>query len=172
VISVDPLASLLGTKPAERGWRMQFRFEPSLYWQYIWNPRLAKMHPLPRLLLLSSIQTRTRASTPFLSTSPAKLSKFPETMAIQGSQSSQVIEPLDPLASLTAPPKNESKMERLRREQRELFAKLISDKIDEGLNGEKTKAANQTPDKKQVRVLVLGHRGSGRLFRFSSKFIF
>jgi hypothetical protein len=91
----------------------------------------------------------------------------PEIMAIQGTQSSQVIEDLDPLASLTAPPKNETKMERFMREQQELFAKHISDMIDEDLNGEKVKAANWTPAKKQVRVLVLGHHGSGRLFYFS-----
>ena len=88
-------------------------------------------------------------------------------MAIKESQPSQVIEDLDPLASLTAPPKNETKVERLRREQRELFAKHVSDRIDERLKGEKVKAANQNPDKKQVRVLVLGHRASGRLFCYS-----
>lgn len=88
-------------------------------------------------------------------------------MAIKESLPSQVIEGLDPLASLTAPPKNETKTEKLRREQRELFAKHISDRIDEDLNGEKLKAANLDPAKKQVRVLVLGHRASGRLFCFS-----
>lgn len=87
-------------------------------------------------------------------------------MAIKESQPSQVIKDLDPLASLTAPPKNETRIERLNREQREQFAKHISDRIDEGLNGDKVKAANRNPDK-QIRVLVLGHRGSGRLFRFS-----
>lgn len=78
------------------------------------------------------------------------------------------VEDLDPLASLTAPPKNESKVEKLMREQRELFAKRTSDRIDEHLNGEKAKAANRNPTRKQVRVLVLGHRGSGRLFRSPS----
>ena len=91
-------------------------------------------------------------------------------MAIKEPQPSQVTEALDPLASLTAPPKNESKIERFRREQRELFAKHISDRIDQDLNGEKVKAANRKPEKKKVRVLVLGHRSSGRLFRFSYKF--
>ena len=71
------------------------------------------------------------------------------------------------MASLTAPPRNETKVERLRREQQEQFAKHISDRIDEDLNGEKVKAASRNPAKKQVRVLVLGHRASGRLFRFS-----
>lgn len=88
-------------------------------------------------------------------------------MAIKESQSSQIIEELDPLDSLTAPPKNETKLERLRREQREQFAKHISDRIDEDLNGEKAKAESRNPDKKQVRVLLLGHRASGRLFHFS-----
>lgn len=83
-------------------------------------------------------------------------------MAIKESQPSQAIEALDPLASLTAPPKHESKVERFRREQRELFAKHVSDRIDENLNGEKAKAANQLPERKQVRVLLLGHRASGR----------
>jgi hypothetical protein len=85
-------------------------------------------------------------------------------MAIKGPQPSQVNEDLDPLASFTAPPKNETKTERFRREQQELSAKHISDRIDEDLNGEKFKAANRSPAKKRVRVLVLGHRASGRLF--------
>jgi hypothetical protein len=72
-------------------------------------------------------------------------------------------EDLDPLASLTAPPKNETKLERFKREQKELSAKLISDRIDQDLNGEKAKAAVRNPIRKQVRVLVLGHRASGRL---------
>jgi len=76
---------------------------------------------------------------------------------------------LDPLASLTAPPKNETKLERFERERQELFAKIISDRIDEDLNGEKAKAANRNPTGKQVRVLVLGHHASGRLSRFSQK---
>ena len=88
-------------------------------------------------------------------------------MAIDGPQPSQVVEDLDPFASITAPPRNETKAERLRREQQELFAKHISDRIDEDLNGEKVKAANRNPAKKQVRILVLGHRASGRLFCFS-----
>lgn len=83
-------------------------------------------------------------------------------MAIDGPQPSQVVEDLDPLASLTAPPRNETKVERLRREQQEQFAKHISDRIDEDLNGEKAKAASRNPAKKQVRVLVLGHRASGK----------
>lgn len=87
-------------------------------------------------------------------------------MAVEGTYPSQV-EDLDPLASFTTPPKNETKLERFIREQQELFAKLISDRIDEDLNGEKVKAANRSPTRKQVRVLVLGHRGSGRLFHFS-----
>jgi hypothetical protein len=85
-------------------------------------------------------------------------------MTIQEPPLSHIVEDLDPLASLTAPPKNESKMERLRREQQELFAKHVSDRIDEDLNGEKVKAANRRPVKKQVRVLILGHRASGGLF--------
>ena len=76
-------------------------------------------------------------------------------------------EDLDPLASLTAPPKNETKFERFMREQQELSAKLISDRIDEDLNGEKAKATNHGHTRKRVRVLVLGHRTSGRPFRFS-----
>lgn len=79
-------------------------------------------------------------------------------------------EDLDPLASLTAPPKNETKSEKFKREQKELSAKLISDRIDEDLNGEKAKATNRNPIRKQVRVLILGHRASGRLSRFSQKF--
>jgi len=79
------------------------------------------------------------------------------------------VEDLDPLASLTAPPKNETKLERFKREKQELSAKLISDRIDEDLNGEKANATNCNPTRKQVRVLVLGHRASGRLFRFSQK---
>ena len=76
---------------------------------------------------------------------------------------------MDPLASLTAPPKNETKLERFERERQELFAKIISDRIDEDLNGEKAEAANCNPTRRQVRVLVLGHRASGRPFRFSQK---
>lgn len=76
------------------------------------------------------------------------------------------VEDLDPLASFTAPPKNETKLERLKREQQELSAKLISDRIDEDLNGEKANTASREPTRKHVRVLILGHRGSGRLFRF------
>ena len=87
-----------------------------------------------------------------------------KTMAIKEPQPPQVNEDLDPLASLTAPPKNETKTERFRREQQELSAKHISDRIDEDLNGEKVKAANRSPAKKQVRVLVLGHRASGKSF--------
>ena len=86
-------------------------------------------------------------------------------MTVEGTYLSQA-EDLDPLALFTAPPKNETKPERFMREQRELFAKLISDSIDEDLNGEKVKAANRNPTRKQVRVLVLGHRASGKLFRF------
>lgn len=85
-------------------------------------------------------------------------------MTVQEPPLPPIAEDLDPLASLTAPPKNESKMERLRREQLELFAKNVSDRIDEDLNGEKVKAANRRPTKKQVRVLILGHRASGELF--------
>lgn len=87
-------------------------------------------------------------------------------MAINGPQSSQAVEEFDPLASLTAPPKNETKFERFMREQQELVAKHVSDRIDEGLNGEKAKAAKRNPTRKQVRVLVLGQRGSGRLLPF------
>jgi len=77
------------------------------------------------------------------------------------------VEDLDPLASLTAPPKNETREQKFMREQRELFAKRTSDRIDESLNGEKAKVANRNPTRKQVRVLVLGHRASGRLSYFS-----
>jgi len=83
-------------------------------------------------------------------------------MAVESTYPSQV-EDLDPLASFTAPPKNETRMERYMREQQELFAKHVSDKIDRSLNGEKANAANRRPTKKQVRVLMLGHRASGRL---------
>ena len=76
------------------------------------------------------------------------------------------IEDLDPLALFTAPPKNETKIERFMREQQELLAKYTSDQIDEHLNGEKAKVANHGPTRKQVRVLVLGHRASGKSFRF------
>jgi hypothetical protein len=89
-------------------------------------------------------------------------------MTVEGASPSQV-EELDPLASLTAPPKNETKVERFIREQREVFAKHISDRIDEHLNGEKAKAANRKPTRKQVRVLLLGQRASGRRYRFSLK---
>jgi len=90
-------------------------------------------------------------------------------MAVESAHPSQV-EDLDPLASFTAPPKNETRVERFMREQRELFAKHVSDEIDQSLNGEKANAANRNPTRKQVRVLVLGHRASGRLFLFSRKF--
>jgi len=89
-------------------------------------------------------------------------------MALKDDYPSQVGD-LDPLASFTAPPKNETKLERFERERQELFAKIISDRIDEDLNGEKAMAANRDPTRKQVRVLVLGHRASGRLSRFSQK---
>ena len=42
-------------------------------------------------------------------------------MTVDGTYPHQ-IEDLDPLASFTAPPKNETKMERFMREQQELFA--------------------------------------------------
>jgi len=87
-------------------------------------------------------------------------------MAVEGTNTSEV-EDSDPLASFTTPPKNESKSERFRREQQELFAKHISDRIDEHLNGEKAKAESRKPTRKQVRVLLLGHHGSGGLFRVS-----
>jgi len=86
-------------------------------------------------------------------------------MAVKNTYPSQV-EDLDPLASFTAPPKNETKFERLTREQQEKSAKLISDRIDQDLNGEKAKVANHNPTRNRVRVLVLGHRTSGRPFRF------
>lgn len=131
---------------------------------------LRRCTALPCLLLLSYHSNQGQGL--HLATSPAEPTFIP-TMAIKGSQPpSQVIEPYDPLASLTAPPKNESRTERFRREQRELFAKHISDRIDEGLNGEKAKAAIPTTEKKQVRVLVLGHHASGGLFRFFKKFLF
>ncbi|KAF9649574.1 hypothetical protein BDM02DRAFT_3186204 [Thelephora ganbajun] len=83
-------------------------------------------------------------------------------MAVKGTYPSPVVEDLDPLASLAAPPKNETKLERFRREQQELSAKRVSDRIDEDLNGEKAKVAAHNPSRKQVRVLVLGHRASGK----------
>ena len=89
-------------------------------------------------------------------------------MTVDGTYPHQ-IEDLDPLASFTAPPKNETKMERFMREQQELFAKRTSDRIDEHLNGEKAKAASSGPARKQVRVLVLGHRASGMLTLLSWK---
>ena len=88
-------------------------------------------------------------------------------MTVTGTYYPPQVEDLDPLASFTAPPKNETKMQKLVREQRELFAKRTSDRIDEHLNGEKAKVTNRKPTRKQVRVLVLGHRASGKLFPFS-----
>ena len=87
-------------------------------------------------------------------------------MTVKGIYYTPQAEDLDPLASFTAPPKNETKMQRFIREQQELFAKRTSDRIDEHLNGEKAKVANRNPTRKQVRVLVLGHRASGVLFPF------
>lgn len=89
-------------------------------------------------------------------------------MALKDASPSPV-EDLDPLASLTAPPKNETKLERFKRQQRELFAKFVSDRIDEDLNGEKVKAANRNPVRKQTRVLILGPRASGKLFPSSPR---
>jgi len=88
-------------------------------------------------------------------------------MTVKGIYYVPQVEDLDPLASITAPPKNETKVQRFMREQQELFAKRTSDRIDEDLNGEKVKVANPNPARKQVRVLVLGHRASGRLSPFS-----
>jgi hypothetical protein len=86
------------------------------------------------------------------------------TMTVNGTSPSQA-EELDPLASLTAPPKNESKVEKFMREQREVFAKHISDRIDEHLNGEKAKAANHKPTRKQVRVRFSQATGLTRAVR-------
>ena len=87
-------------------------------------------------------------------------------MAVKDTYPPLQVEDMDPLASLTAPPKNETRVEKFMREQRELFAKHTSDRIDEHLNGEKARAANRKPTRKQVRVLLLGHRASGRLIPF------
>ena len=85
-------------------------------------------------------------------------------MTVEGTYPFQIEDP-DPLAPFTAPPKNETELEKLVREQQELHAKYISDRIDEDLNGEKAKAANRSSTGRQIRVLVLGHRASGGLFR-------
>ena len=88
-------------------------------------------------------------------------------MTVKGIYYVPQVEDLDPLASIIAPPKNETKVQRFMREQQELFAKRTSDRIDEDLNGEKAKVASRHPTRKQVRVLVLGHRASGRLSSIS-----
>ena len=62
-------------------------------------------------------------------------------MAVKSAHPSQVKEP-DSLASFTTPPKNETEAERFIREQREVFAKQISDRTDKHLNGEKAETSN------------------------------
>ena len=62
-------------------------------------------------------------------------------MAVESAYPSKVKEP-DSLASFTTPPKNETEVERFIREQREVFAKHISDRTDENLNGEKAETTN------------------------------
>ncbi|KAF9000823.1 G-protein alpha subunit [Cyathus striatus] len=65
----------------------------------------------------------------------------------------------DPFNELTAPPPDETPMDKAIREQRELEARRVSDKIDEEIKLEKAALKKQ---KGTVRVLLLGQSESGK----------
>lgn len=64
----------------------------------------------------------------------------------------------DPLAIVMAPPAKETPEERALREQKEVEAKQVSDKIDEAIRLERVALRKQ---KNILRVLLLGQAESG-----------
>ncbi|CCA70130.1 hypothetical protein PIIN_04069 [Serendipita indica DSM 11827] len=65
----------------------------------------------------------------------------------------------DPLAALTAPPRDESDEQRAARQQQEEDAKKVSDEIDKFLKRDAESVAKRS---QHVRLLLLGQSESGK----------
>ncbi|KAF5325867.1 hypothetical protein D9611_000979 [Ephemerocybe angulata] len=76
-----------------------------------------------------------------------------------GPRPSPIVLEDDPLAAMTAPPRNETPEERQIREAAEAEAKKISDEIDERLRRERE---NDRKKKRPVKLLLLGQSESGK----------